>query len=108
MWYSLCTELGIDQNISEEWLITIKKQYGSTRFNEEFLLNKKLEFLMNSNSKAIFLATVFHYFNFDIKRNCSEENCDTFKLFVEQAKIQDVSIIKSYGVIDWEIVSQRV
>jgi hypothetical protein len=40
---------------------------------------------------ALILATVFHYFHYDVKRDLKKENCDAFKLFVEQASLKDVS-----------------
>lgn len=96
LWNSVCSDLGIDQEISQEWLSNIKSQYsGTERFyhNEDFMLNKKLQFLMNSNNKPIFLATIFQHYHYDTKKSCATENCDTFNLFVEQGKIKDVSIL---------------
>jgi hypothetical protein len=95
-WNSLCSDLNVGPAVASEWLANIAQQYSEPhRFfhNEKFMLEKKLEFLVNCRDKAVVLATIFHYFYHDNRGSSCEKNCDTFELFVEQAGITDVSIL---------------
>lgn len=101
-WDSLCADLNVDEKVAQEWSESVMNQYsGPNRFyhNVDFMLAKKLEFLVNCDNKAIVLATIFHYFHYDTVKNSTQENCDSFELFVEQAGIKDVSNLWNFPKI---------
>lgn len=61
------------------------------------LLENKAKLLKKADASVIF-ATVFHYYNYDSKVNMGQENCDAFKTFVEQAALDNVSIIRTLSL----------
>ena len=95
LWQSVCSKHSISDSISEKWWREIKEQYSQNHrhFHNLALLESKLEFLKNSHC-SIFFATVFHYLNYDNKVNMVQENCDAFKRFADEAKIDNVSSFK--------------
>lgn len=60
------------------------------------MLEKKLELIEETAGeepfiKSLVFATLFQYYHYDVKRDLKAENCDAFKLFVDQSGIKDVS-----------------
>jgi hypothetical protein len=64
-------------------------------FHNLTLVEKKLklaqEIAIDDFNDALAFAILFQYLNYDVKRDLKKENCDEFRLFVEQAGIKDVS-----------------
>ena len=96
-----CNNRKIPSQISLEWLETIKLQYSSDKrhFHNVGLIEKKLKLAKeiagdDEFNDALVFAILFQYLNYDVKRDLKKENCDEFRLFVEQAGIKDVSCTK--------------
>lgn len=64
------------------------------------MLDKKMELIEELSASneglrnSLALASVFQYFHFDGKTDHKDENCDEFRLFVDQAGIKDVGTKK--------------
>ena len=93
-----CNNRQIPSKISLEWLESMKQQYSSDNrhFHNVALIEKKLTLAKeiagdDGFNDALVFAILFQYFNYDVKRDLKKENCDEFRLFVEQAGIKDVS-----------------
>jgi predicted metal-dependent HD superfamily phosphohydrolase len=91
---SVCKSLNVDSG-SHDWIFKVEAQYSETNryYHNLQMLDKKMELIeeLCVKSNAIILASIFQYFHFDAKRDKREENCDEFKLFVDQVGIKDVS-----------------
>lgn len=101
LFISHCNNREIPSKISLEWLETIKLQYSSDKrhFHNVALIEQKLTLAKEIGgddefNDALVFAILFQYFNYDVKRDLKKENCDEFRLFVEQAGIKDVSCTK--------------
>lgn len=101
LWSKACDNEKINREISKRWLDTVETKYNteSHRFyHNANILYKKCDFLQSINSTSVkisdylIFATVFQYFHFDLKSECSEKNRDTFRQFYKEAGIDDVSI----------------
>lgn len=95
---SICETLNIHPEASSEWMGNIMRQYSEANrhFHNVQMLEKKLlligEFASEEPFKnALVLATLFQYYDYDVKRDLKKENCDQFRLFIDQAGIKDVS-----------------
>lgn len=95
---SICETLNIPPEASSEWMGNIMRQYSEANrhFHNVQMLEKKLlligEFASEEPFKnALVLATLFQYYDYDVKRDLKKENCDQFRLFIDQAGIKDVS-----------------
>lgn len=90
--------LNISESIVSEWKEKIENQYSNINkryYHNLTMLTKKINLLRdysaNDNDSALVLASVFQYYHFDAKKDLSRDNCEEFKLFIEQAGIEDVS-----------------
>lgn len=93
LWRVICEKQNIPKAITESWLDKIHKKYSdSNRFyhNEVCMINKKLSFIENSSDFIVF-ATIFQYYEFDSKRNCTEQNCNVFRDFYKESGVDNVS-----------------
>lgn len=93
---SVCNSLNISEQIASEWITRIMSNYQNRYYFNVEMLEKKMELIeeLSSNEavrNSLALASVFQYFHFDGKSDHKEENCDEFRLFVDQAGIKDVS-----------------
>lgn len=97
--FSVCNSLNISESTASEWITRIMAQFSEENrfYHNVEMLEKKMELIEElsvSNEalrNSLALASVFQYFHFDGKRDHKEENCDEFRLFVDQAGIKDVS-----------------
>jgi len=97
---SICQSLNVSEETSSEWMANINRQYsGENRyFHNVQMLEKKLDLIEEfageeSFKNALVLSTFFQYYNYDVKRDLKRENCDEFKLFIDQSGIKDESLI---------------
>jgi predicted metal-dependent HD superfamily phosphohydrolase len=97
---SICDERKISSKTSREWLDKITQEYsGENRhFHNVALIEKKLSLIkeiidQDELMDALVLATLFQYFHYDVKNDLKKENCDEFKLFINQTGIKDVSLV---------------
>lgn len=98
LFISICDNYKIPAETSSAWLDNIKQHYSAEKrhFHNIELIEKKLnlvrEIIGDDGSKdALVLAIIFQYFHYDVKRDLKKENCDEFRLFIDQAGIKDVS-----------------
>lgn len=96
---SICDSLKISPQTSSDWMAKIREQYSGEKrhFHNVQLLEKKLELIEEVAGdepfkKSLVLATLFQYFHYDVKRDLKQENCNEFKLFVDESGIKDVSV----------------
>lgn len=94
----ICESLKVPSETSSLWLDNIREQYSGEKryFHNVQMLEKKFELIEEVAQgepfkNALILATYFQYFHYDVKRDLKRENCDEFKLFIDQAGIKDVS-----------------
>lgn len=94
---SVCKlKLSISDEVLSEWQTKIENQYVNRHYHNLNMIEKKMEVIREftddeSLSCALILASIFQYYHFDGKEDKIQDNCDEFKLFVEQAGIKDVS-----------------
>lgn len=103
---SICQALNVSEATSSEWMGNINRQYsGENRyFHNVQMLEKKLDLIEEfageeSFKNALVLATFFQYYNYDVKRDLKRENCDEFKLFIDQSGVEDVSESVSFNFL---------
>lgn len=99
LFISICDFLNVKSETSNKWLHNITRQYSEANrhFHNVQMLEKKLLLIEEFASDGVFknalvLASLFQYFEFDAKRDLKKENCDQFRLFIDQAGIKDVSM----------------
>lgn len=94
---SVCNKLNISENITNEWKSKIESQYlkENRYYHNIAMLNKKVELIEDqikneSLRQSLIFASIFQYYHFDAKRDRRDENCDEFRLFVEETGIKEV------------------
>lgn len=99
---SVCeSKFNISDAVISEWCNFIKSQYSNERhYHNLDMLAKKMKVIeeefssYDSLKNALIVASVFHHLHFDVKVDKSIDNCEEFKRFVDEAKIEDVSYRK--------------
>lgn len=101
LFISYCDKHNISSKTSSDWLENIKRQYSSEKrhFHNVELIEKKLnlveDIVVEEEFKdALVIATLFQYFHYDVKSDLKKENCDEFRLFINQTGIKDVSAVR--------------
>jgi hypothetical protein len=92
VWQEACNKYNVKPAIATGWWNKIDKKYSEEhRFyhNQSQMLVEKAEFLHSDVSSTIVFATIFQYFEFDVKKNCIEANCKAFKEFIIEAELVD-------------------
>lgn len=102
----VCETNKVPTETGSQWLENIKRQYSSENrhFHNLELIEKKLSLVREIASDegfkdALVLATVFQYFHYDVKRDLKKENCDEFRLFIDQTGIKNVSGISPKSLV---------
>lgn len=95
---SICDAMNVPPETSSKWLANITRQYSAANrhFHNGEMLEKKLRLIEELAGEeafrnALMLAALFQYYEYDVKRDLKRENCDQFRLFIDQAGIKDVS-----------------
>lgn len=99
LWFQSCENQKIPTEIAKTWLTQIQTKYTTEthRFYHNLnVLNKKCDFLLSIGSAVEFsdylvFAIIFQYYNFDLKTDCIEINCTTFREFLNAADTDNVS-----------------
>lgn len=98
LFQTICESYNISSATSSEWMKNIKAQYSGEKryFHNVQMLEKKFELIKEFAQderlqNALILATLFQYYHYDVKHDLKKENCDEFKLFIDQSGIKDVS-----------------
>lgn len=96
IWGRVCEETGVNTAVSQEWLERIRSNYSdeSRVYHNWEMLSSKLMFLGDQPACVVF-AVVFQYYEFDLRKNCIELNCEAFRKFCEKGAIQNVSLLKN-------------
>jgi predicted metal-dependent HD superfamily phosphohydrolase len=96
---SVWIAFSVPSETSSRWMADIKRQYSEEKryFHNVQMLEKKLQLIEEfagdeSFRNALILATLFQYFHYDVKCDQKKENCESFKVFVDQTGIKDVSV----------------
>lgn len=95
---SVCKlKLEIPDDVINDWKEKIEKQYQDRHYHNLNMIEKKMEVIREFTddevlSCALILASIFQYYHFDAKDDIVSDNCEEFKMFVEQAGIKDVSL----------------
>lgn len=98
-WIESCQNQKIPPNIANKWLQTIQTKYNteSHRIYHNFtvLSNKSkclhsIAAIANVSDYLIF-ALAFQYYHFDLKINCTEQNCQAFREFYNESGVDNVS-----------------
>ncbi|XP_070510088.1 uncharacterized protein [Chironomus tepperi] len=96
---SVCKrKLSISDEVLSEWQKKIEEQYSNRHYHNLNMIEKKMEVIREFTddetlSCALIFASIFQYYHFDGKEDKVQDNCDEFKLFVEQAGIKDTALI---------------
>lgn len=95
---SVWNAFSIPEETSSKWVEDIRSQYSEEKrhFHNVQMLEKKLQLIEELAGSepfrnALVFATLFQYFNYDVKRDLKKENCEAFKVFIDQTGIKDVS-----------------
>lgn len=95
---SICESLKVSPETSSEWMAKLQQQYSGPKrhFHNSQMLEKKFRLIEDVARDEPFrnslsLAILFQYYHYDVKRDLKQENCDEFKLFVDQSGLKDVS-----------------
>lgn len=102
-----CEKYKVPSKICNDRMKQFLKQYSTDNrhFHNIVLIEKKLklaeEIAGDEFIDALVFAILFQYFNYDVKRDLKKENCDEFQLFVDQAKIEDVSSMMKDTLVKW-------
>lgn len=99
LWYQTTENQNISPEIAKRWLNLVQTKYNSEShrvYHNLDVLDKKCAFLISIEaslqySDNLIFAIVFQYFHFDLKTDCSEQNCTSFREFVTEAGIDNVS-----------------
>jgi predicted metal-dependent HD superfamily phosphohydrolase len=94
IWTRTCEAHNVQPAVAKSWWDKIDKKYSEPHrfYHNQGMLAQKAE-LLNSVvvDSSIVFATIFQYFEFDVKVNSVEANCLAFREFLCDAGIEDVS-----------------
>lgn len=105
-WDTVCQKIGVPISVATIWYEKLAANYNqNTRHyhNEQVLKQKfiilKQNVISNSDNNDdimlrshVIFAIFFQYYHYDVKRNCSTENCQEFRNFYNNdAALNDVS-----------------
>lgn len=103
LWNRACENCKIPSSVAEHWLNRILQKYDTeiqrSYHNSQILRTKselihELHALNQIKSIAVLVfAIFFQYYEFDVKSNCSDINCEAFRMFCNEANVDDVSTV---------------
>lgn len=95
LFLNICKSLEIQEAIAKKWLDQIKSKMTSESqrhyHNWDNFIDSKYKFVENLENVCVILAIFFQYYEFDVRRNCVEENCRAFQEFAQESNLKDVS-----------------
>lgn len=104
LWNQACENCKIPSYIAEHWLNRILQKYDTESqrsYHNSQILRTKSELILELNAlnqvksiAALVFAIFFQYYEFDVKSNCSDINCNAFRLFCNESNVDDVSTIQ--------------
>lgn len=103
LWNRTCENCKIPPSIAEHWLNRIRQKYDTESersYHNSQILRTKSKLILELDAlnqvksiAALVFAIFFQYYEFDVKSNCSDINCNAFRLFCNEANVDDVSNI---------------
>jgi hypothetical protein len=97
LFISTCAKHDVPSKTTNEWMADFQRRFQdeNRHFHNVALVERKLklaeEIAGDEFNDALVFAIFFQYFHYDVKRDMKKENCDGFRLFIEQAGIKNVS-----------------
>lgn len=101
LWNRTCENCKIPASVADRWLNRILQKYDTEiqrNYHNSQILRTKCELILEmvaldriKSVDALVLAIFFQYYEFDVKSNCSDKNCDAFRQFCDEANVDDVS-----------------
>lgn len=96
LFLNLCKTLEIEQLVAQKWLDQIRGKLSTETqrhyHNWNNFIETKYKFVESLDNVCVVLAMFFEYYEFDVRRNCVEENCLAFQEFVDESGLNDVSM----------------
>lgn len=96
LFLNLCKTLEIQELVAQKWLDQIRGKLSSENqrhyHNWNNFIETKYKFVESLDNVCVVLAMFFEYYEFDVRRNCVEENCLAFQQFAEESGLNDVSM----------------
>ncbi|XP_055629451.1 uncharacterized protein LOC129770560 [Toxorhynchites rutilus septentrionalis] len=96
IWQNIVTALEIQSDVADKWFTKLKAQYSQPSrhyHNEEQMMIKKAEHLLNGASVCLQLAALFQYYHFDAGKDCVKENCDALREFFADANLDNKALL---------------
>lgn len=95
LFLNLCETLEIQDIVAKKWLDKLRNKMSSEcqrhYHNWDHFIDSKLKFVESLDNVCVVLAMFFQYYEFDVRRNCVEENCLAFQEFAVESGL-NVSI----------------
>lgn len=89
--------------MADHWLNRILRKYDTESqrsYHNSQILRTKCELILELDAlqhvksiDSLVFAIFFQYYEFDVKSNCSDKNCDAFRQFCKEANVEDVSTV---------------
>lgn len=105
LWNRACEKCKIPSAVANYWLNRILQKYDTESqrcYHNSQILRSKSELIAELDATTplesidiLVFAMFFQYFEFDVKSNCCEKNCDAFRQFCDEANVTDVSTPRS-------------
>jgi hypothetical protein len=95
IWTNSCETHNVQPDVMKSWWDKIDKKYSEPHrfYHNQAMLAQKADLLNSVNvDSSIVFATIFQYFEFDVKVNSVDANCLAFREFLIDAGIEDVSM----------------
>lgn len=101
LWNRTCENCKIPPSVADHWLNRILQKYDTESqrsYHNSQILRTKSELILELDAlsklepfDSLVFAIFFQYYEFDVKSNCSDKNCDAFRQFCDEANVDDVS-----------------
>lgn len=95
LFLNVCKNLEIQEPVGRKWLDKIRTKLtteSQRHYHNWDIIDSKYKFVECLDNVCVLLAIFFQYFEFDVRRNCVEENCLAFEEFVNESGLNDVSM----------------
>lgn len=100
LWNNACRLANVPDDLATLWFEKIIAKYTETwrHYHNEKMLKFKLNFVSQSDGgdniqSSLIFAIFFQYYNYDVRIDCSEQNCSEFRKFFNESGGKDVSVL---------------
>ena len=94
---NVCSDV-VPDAVRSEWMQNIREKYSEPHryYHNQKMLESKLELIdelanNEDDKRSLVLATFFQYYHYNVKKDNRQKNVATFRLFIEQSGLKDVS-----------------